>query len=381
MEISAFYNIAKEYSKMIKEGDAELAKNADAQVCLILTGTKEMLSGVTGSRIIKDTFEKVSAAENAISYLSLSGKNKAEQIAVLKLADDSVVPVTEAELQLLYKVSRDNAKTQVLISDSEQKAASDIAAPEKDDLGAPAEFVSGFDFDESNPFFEEASDEPSVAHPNTAAPKFLNDQPGTKPEQPAAAAPQQQAPQGFPQQQGYPGQPMGQGFPQQQAYPGQPMGGYQQQAYPGQPMQQGYPGQPMQQGYPGQPQNFQQGGGFTARPGVLPSPTAYQPGQTRSTYLGGGTAQTANASRGTGSVMLPNPGTDSAMLSQHLGGSGGAFKKRFAAFAEEEDTSDIDEILNEGADDSNNATMSKDDLKKMAAEQKKRAKQMAKDRK
>ena len=83
--------------------------------------------------------------------------------------------------------------------------------------------------------------------------------------------------------------------------------------------------------------------------------------------------------------MLPNVGGGSAyeasaMLSQSLGGSGGAFKKRFANFVGDDDEEDIDDIMNDGGDDSNNATMSRDELRKRAAEQKKLAKQISKDK-
>ena len=395
MEISAFYNIAKEYAETLKKERPDAVSGEGAQIALILTANKEMITGTTGVRISKDVAETVSAAENAVSYLAASGKNKAEQFIVVNFSDLSVAEAPSDALQLLYKITPDNEKCRVCVSEQEDKAASEIAAPEKADLGAPAEFVSGFDFDESNPFFEPETDEapqPSVAHPNTADPKFLYNQPSQSQTDVNGfqnAAPQAQ---GYPQQGGYPGQP--QGYPQQGGYPGQPQGYPQQGGYPGQPQgypQQGsYPGQPqgypMQGGYPGQPQGYPQqgfraGGGYNAQP----IQGGFQAGQTRSTYLGGGTAQTANASRTAGSVMLPNVGGGSAyeasaMLSQSLGGSGGAFKKRFANFVGDDDEEDIDDIMNDGGDDSNNATMSRDELRKRAAEQKKLAKQISKDK-
>ena len=71
------------------------------------------------------------------------------------------------------------------------------------------------------------------------------------------------------------------------------------------------------------------------------------------------------------------------MLSQSLGGSGAAFKNRLANFVDDEDDAEIEAILKETSesDGENNATMSKSELAKRAKEQKKLAKQNAKDNK
>ena len=423
MEIKALYNIAKDYAQTLKNARSGIS----GELCLILTDGKEMVTGVTGVRIANDAAEDVSAFENALAYCALTGKKRAEQILNISLADDSVVKLSDEMLGKLIKLDYENGKCEVAVSDSEFV----LAGGKKDeaaDLAAPADFSDGFDFDESNPFFEPktgAAPEPSIAHPNTADPKFLYNQPGQANAQPGNVQtdvngftnpavnqqPQQPMQGGFaPQQGGYPGQgfPQQGGYmPQQGGYPGQ---GYapQQGGYPGQgfPQQGGYPGQgyvPQQGGYPGQ--GFPQQGGYMPQQGGYPG-QGYMPGQpanpnfaqqqrmnaqgypqqTRSTYLGSGAVQTNNVGK---SVVLPTVGDGktsayeaSVMLSQSLGGSGGAFKKRFAAFADDEDNSDIDEILNEGKeeDDSNNATMSKDELKRRAAEQKKIAKQNAKEK-
>ncbi|MBQ4486040.1 MAG: hypothetical protein II936_03420 [Oscillospiraceae bacterium] len=370
MEIKALYNIAKDYAQTLKNAKSGIS----GELCLILTDGKEMVTGVTGVRIANDAAEDVSAFENALAYCALTGKKRAEQILNISLADDSVVKLSDEMLGKLIKLDYENGKCEVAVSDSEFV----LAGGKKDeaaDLAAPADFSDGFDFDESNPFFEPktgAAPEPSIAHPNTADPKFLYNQPGQANAQPGNVQtdvngftnpavnqqPQQPMQGGYaPQQGGYPGQ----GFPQQ--------GGYM-------PQQGGYPGQGYMPGQPANP-NFAQQQRMSAQ--------GY-PQQTRSTYLGSGAVQTNNVGK---SVVLPTVGDGktsayeaSVMLSQSLGGSGGAFKKRFAAFADDEDNSDIDEILNEGKeeDDSNNATMSKDELKRRAAEQKKIAKQNAKEK-
>jgi serine/threonine-protein kinase len=78
--------------------------------------------------------------------------------------------------------------------------------------------------------------------------------PGGSPFQPAAMAPQQNAPYpGQQQQQQYPGQQQ-QYQGQQQQYPGQQQQQQQPQQYQGQQQQQQYPGQQQQQQYPGQQQ-------------------------------------------------------------------------------------------------------------------------------
>ncbi len=394
MKTSAFYNIAKDYAETAKK-DLPAYVPDDAKFCIIQTDSSEIFTGFTGVRIVNDAAVLVPAEENTIIKMMAVKKTHASQMMVIGM-DGSVVQPSEEMLELLIDANPANRQCAVAVSSEEDKFASDLL-PSKgvSDIGAPAEFVSGFEFDESNPFYEPetAAEEAPVAttaHPNTADPKFLYNQPGQQPGQPyqQQGFPGQQM--GYPGQQGYPQQQMGypgqQGYPQQQGYPGQGMGGYPQQGMGGYPQQGmgGYPQQGMggypQQGMGGYPQQGmggypQQGGFRQGMPAQGINPGMPAQGAARSVYAGQ-PIQPAAASQHLSAAQ-------SAMVSQFLGGGGGSFKKRLANFIDEEDDAEMDAILNDiendGGDDeddgSNNATMSKADMKKLAEQQKKLAKQ------
>ena len=388
MKTSAFYNIAKEYADTIKQQKAEYAPQG-AMLCMVQTDSQEIITGVTGVRIVNDAAVEVSAEENTINKMIASKKTRAVQMIKISIDDASVQQIPNEYLQMLVDASPENRQCGVATSVEEESAISDILPSlGKSDVGAPAEFVSGFEFDESNPFFEAPAAEnepvqPSTAHPNTADPKFLYNQPGQ----------QNQPQQNFGQPQGYPQQG---GFQPQQGYPQQ--GGYQPQGYP---QQGGYQpqGYPQQGGY--QPQGYPQQGGFQPQQGY-PQQGGFQPQQGfpqqgypqqgmnqpygQSSYVGqpyqpNQSVYTNNSmyQNGGGSVHLG--GDTSVMVSQYIGQKGSAFKKRLANLVEDEDDPEIDAILNgdeEEDDGSNNATMSKKDMQKLANEQKKLAKQNAK---
>ena len=340
MKTSALYGIAMDYAETVKKAFPAYVAD-DAELCLIQTADQEMFTGVTSVRIEDDEAVKVSAEENCINSMISEKNTKASQMITVSIADGSVKEPSEDIIELLIRANITNRDCGVAVSKNEEKTVVEFLPSQgESESGAPAEFVSGFEFDESNPFFEAEGQapEPTTAHPNTQDPKFLYNQPG----------------QGQPQQGGFQGQNMG-GFPQQ-GYPQQGMNGYPQQGMAGYPQQgmNGYPQQGMN-GFPQQNQSAYMGNPMAAAPVASSGVT--------SAYQGG-------------SVQLSRD--QSAMVSQFLGGGGGSFKKRLASFMDDDDGTDVDAILDdiEGKEEgNNNATMSRADMKKAAEMAKKQAKQ------
>ena len=390
MEINALYETAKYFAGMIKQSYPHLEADSDACLALIVADSGDVYTGVTGITINEGNPVSLPAEEIAAMTLITAGK-VARQMVIITIEDYSFCEPSEATLRMLVNSTPENGSCQVVLSLDEAVASAslipnsaedfmsgyddDLSAPEQpapaagapseaapeaaapamdgvdtSSLAAPAEFVSGFDIDETNPFATSGGASSEV--------KSFYDQPSDAQQQgvsgfnnPYAAGPNgENMPQGYPQPGMYPqgGYPQ-QGFPQQEGYPqqGYPQPGYPQQGYP----QQGYP----QQGYPqqgGYPQAAPFGGGAAHgsvyQPNGFPQAAPYGTGGHSSAYqhgsVYGGNGDQAR------SVMLSN-------------GDGGAFKKRLSSFLDDDDT---------GAGGGEN--LSKEEMLKQAKQRKKVAK-------
>ena len=320
MELKQLYETAKEYADKIKQEKPNLVLGSGAYLCLIVTDSDKIVSGVTGVRVNEGAVETVPAEYHTVGSLKVEFGAKAKQLIIISFEDYSITRPAVSALDLLVSSDEENKECEIAVNEQifvkytdydpeaayELKplmAAEDFAAdasaddfmsgfdeaeapepqeavaPETDPvaeavseapmLGAAADFADGFTVDESNPFYEPpASEQPqeavnalnSTPGEGGAAPSMFN-APSDAVQQGAAGfdpTRYQQPVQGYPQQGGY----MQQGYPQQ--------GGYMQQGYPQQGgyMQQGYPqrgGYP-QQGYPQQggyqQQGYPQQGGY-----------------------------------------------------------------------------------------------------------------------
>ena len=380
MEIGSLYNTAKNFAETVKHSRPELA-SYDACLCLIVADSGDIYSGVSTVSINEGTVEEVPAERIAVMSAITAKHVIAKQMIVISLDDYSYFKPEDEAISLLVNSSVDNSSCQVVLSPEEAVSAASLApasaapdflsgydeAPEQ--LGAPAEFASGFDVDAANPFNnEDAGKADSLnslyEHPEEAQQMGASGFPNLYAQQPQQGYPQQQ---GFPQQQGYPQQP--QGFPQQQGYP-QPQGFPQQQGYPQQqgfPQQQGYPQQqgfPQQQGYP-QQQGFPQQQGYPQQQGFpQPAPygggampnSMYQQNMNAAPYRQGYTGHSLHG----GNVYQQPQSVSVTLTSKPTGES--AFKKRLNNFLG-------DDIETETGD-----SMSKEDMLKQAKDRKKIAK-------
>ena len=360
MVINSFYNTAKTYAEKIRQEKTAYYKEPGATLTLVMSEEQEIFSGVTSIKINEGKVDTIHSEAIAIMSMIAANQPKAKQMVTIAFKDQSVVKPCDECLDLLLKADADNGKCEIAIAPTQSETAINLKSQatnitaeflEKDtktevenvpDLGAPAEFVSGFEFDADNPFL--AGDEEIPEEVKTIASEAAKNPPAFEPgmmQQPGYA--QQMYQQGYMQQQ--PGMyPQQQGFIQQQ--PGMyPQGFVQQQ--PGMyPQQQGF----MQQ----QPNMYAQQQVFAQQP----SASAFAQGTNVSVHV-------------SDVISAPHdePYEPVKAASKYADTTGGNVLKQRLASLFEEDEDD------EGG---NNATMSKEDLENQAKEMKKSAKTNAK---
>ncbi len=367
MVISQFYNTAKSYAEKIKEERPAIYEQEGFSITLIMAeGDQEIFTGITSVKISEGTLDTIHSEAIAVMSMIAANKAKAKQMITVTFGDLKVVKPCDECLDMLLNADPDNGKCEIAINFTNSETAINLKSQatnisaeflEKDteavsapDLGAPAEFVSGFEFDADNPFLAE-SDE-AVEEVKTIASEAAKKpvQPDSLQQPPVGGAIYQQ--QGFVQQQpgvfqqGYMQQPVyqQQGFVQQPgAYP---QGFVQQQpgAYP-----QGF----VQQQPVAYPQGFVQ-----QQPGMQGVPSnPYAQGANKSVHI----SDVIGAPHDEKFEPVP-------AASKYAENTEGVLKQRLATLFEEDED-------DEGV---HNATASKDDLESMAKEMKKNAKSNAK---
>lgn len=210
MDVNALYNIAKGFVTKMQNEKPALAAEPDAAICLILTNDDEVYSGVTAMGIHNGNIVAYPAECVALIAMFAAGKFKAKQMLILSMNDLSIlVPCIEA-VDMLMLLDTGNDECEAAISEErfvtvrqlmqddviEEEETEDMDSAEVnffsgfgDDeedgeaaavfeggfdesysapqhapvqnetsgnvqLGAPVEFASGVDVDESNPFYE-----------------------------------------------------------------------------------------------------------------------------------------------------------------------------------------------------------------------------------
>lgn len=354
MVINSFYNTAKTYAEKIRQEKTAYYKEPGATLTLIMSEDQEIFSGVTSIKINEGKVDTIHSEAIAIMSMIAANQPKAKQMITIAFKDQSVVKPCDECLDMLLNADPDNGKCEVAVEISQSETAINLKSQatnisaeflEKNteeisvpDLGAPVEFVSGFEFDSDNPFL--ASDEEIPEEVKTIASE-------------AEKQPQTIDP-GMMQQPGYAQQVYQQQgvFMQQQPVYQQQPGYYQQQ-----PVYQ-------QQGFVQQQPTYQQQGFVQQQPAYQqqfaqqPSASSFAQGANKSLYV-------------TDVISAPHdePYEPVKAASKYAEAAGGSVLKQRLANLFEEDEDD------EGG---NNATMSKKELQSQAKEMKKNAKANAK---
>ena len=370
MVMRSFYNTAKNYAEKVRQEKTAYYSEPGASICLIMADNQEIFTGITGITISEGNVETVHSEANAIMAMMAANRTKAKQMIIVAFKDQSVLQPCHDCLDMLIRADEDNGKCEIALSPDSSDTAINLKAAvttvsadfleqksEKEDaptLGAPAEFVSGFEFDADNPFLDSGTAEP----PSEV--KTI--------QQDTAQADQSPMQQPYAQQQGmyqqYPQQPYAQ---QQAAYQQYPQQGYAQQPYAQQQgMYQQYPQQPyaqQQAAYQQYPQQgyAQQQGMYQQYPQQGSTGSSYTTGAEKSVYISD-VISTAAAAQ-----YQPSP-TASKYADE---GGENVLKQRLASLFNDEDDEDDNESM----------AVSKEEMMKQTREMKKAAKMNDKFRK
>ncbi len=367
MDKVSFYNTAQNIAMNIQQHKAEYIFEGSC-LCLIITDSGDIYSGITGIAADNGIIETISAEKIAVMSVITAGSVIAKQMILISLNDYSMMKPEESSLAILVKSNVDNGSCEIITSLENSSLAVNLLPQsviqdlfraydsiDQTELGSPAEYVNGFEVDENNHF---QTEEKIIGAPNS-----LFDNPTDARQQGASGLQtiQLAAKQaGYPQQNGY----SQQGYPQQIAgYPQQ--NGYSQQGYPqqiaGYPQQNGY----SQQGYPQQIAGYPQQNGYSQQ--GYPQQIAGYPQQN-------GYSQQGYPQQIAGYPQYPN-GQSLQVQSQKVssgetvsGSTGGnAFMKRFKSFMN--DVGDISSDIGERSSDISGLT--KEEMLKQAKDRKK----------
>ncbi|MGN1105774.1 MAG: hypothetical protein ACI4RH_03920, partial [Huintestinicola sp.] len=229
MVISSFYNTAKTYAEKVRQEKPAFYSEPGASLCLIMADNQEIFTGITGIKISEGNVETVHSEANAIMSMIAANKPKAKQMIIISFKDQSVLKPCHDCLDMLIRADEDNGKCEVVLSPDSSDTAINLKAAvttvsadflekktESEDapiLGAPAEFVSGFEFDADNPFLDSGSSE---APPEVKTIQQEQTQPDMQQQFAQQGMYQQYPAQGYAQQQGAYQQYPAQGYAQQQ---------------------------------------------------------------------------------------------------------------------------------------------------------------------
>lgn len=214
MGTNVFYNMVKEYADSLIEQRPDCASGNNA-ICAIFTSKHDIFTGITD-------ISQSAAEYPAINAMCDAGQTKAIQMITIMLSDFSVVKPNAGGIVKLIETDPENNKCEVFISTNESVKAVELAKepvsaepdneeffsgfdvqedvqenetaeeseqkteqteqPEQktepvsspvvekaenivssSELGAPADFSSGFDIDVTNPFYEAPAEDKEVA--------------------------------------------------------------------------------------------------------------------------------------------------------------------------------------------------------------------------
>lgn len=205
MGTNVFYNMVKEYAESFVKQRPDCASTGNNAICAIFTSKHDIFTGVA------DLSQSVPAEYPAISAMCEAGQTKARQMITLSLSDFSVIQPDSDGIARLLETDSENGKCEVFVSQNEsikacevvgntnsgdskaeeffdgfdsqgstaesavkntfeemglvsesqtEKSETDVKPSE---LGAPADFSSGFDIDITNPFYEAPAEDKEVA--------------------------------------------------------------------------------------------------------------------------------------------------------------------------------------------------------------------------
>lgn len=207
MSTNMFYNIVKEYAEAFVKQKSDYISIENTSLCAVLTSSHDVFAGITGISLCNGSITTVPAEIIAVNAMFSAGQTKARQMITISLSDFKVVPPDKLSAELVIQADDENSKCEIFVSKNESVKAYELlgesdmnkaeeffegfdgqdaesskagknafekmglvsdngnnseSQDKKSELGAPADFSTGFDVDVTNPFYEAPVNEKSV---------------------------------------------------------------------------------------------------------------------------------------------------------------------------------------------------------------------------
>lgn len=207
MSTNMFYNIVKEYAEVFVKQKSDCISIENTSFCAVLTSSHDVFAGITGISLCNGSVTSVPAEVIAVNAMFSAGQTKARQMITISLSDFKVIPPDKLSAELVIQADDENSRCEIFVSKNESVKAyellgeSDMNKAEeffegfdsqgtepnkagknafekmglvsdngnnsdsqgkKAELGAPADFSTGFDVDVTNPFYEAPANDKGV---------------------------------------------------------------------------------------------------------------------------------------------------------------------------------------------------------------------------
>lgn len=164
MDVKTLIKTARDSAEKLKAAAPSLAAEKDIELAVAVDAKGKSFVGVTGFTVKKSGAERIAADYNAVINMVNEGSRIAANIAVIKVADGSVVKPSAECLDLLFRTNVENDNCNAVVSDSETKTVSSLRLG-----GSGADLLDGFDFggDDAEPAEKEetAAEQPAAEEP------------------------------------------------------------------------------------------------------------------------------------------------------------------------------------------------------------------------
>ena len=115
MDKVSFYNTAQNIAMNIQQHKAEYIFEGSC-LCLIITDSGDIYSGITGIAADNGIIETISAEKIAVMSVITAGSVIAKQMILISLNDYSMMKPEESSLAILVKSNVDNGSCEIITS-------------------------------------------------------------------------------------------------------------------------------------------------------------------------------------------------------------------------------------------------------------------------
>ena len=169
MEISEFYNTAKDYAEQIRQRFSPIASIPGAALSVIEAPGGELYIGTIALGLNDDGKPVIlSSQASAMTALTASGKTIAAKIITINLDDLSTASADDETADILLAASAENYNCEIVTAENTSKTIMELKGggaadaffsgfddgAQDEDVQSENDFADGVQIDESNPFYE-----------------------------------------------------------------------------------------------------------------------------------------------------------------------------------------------------------------------------------